>query len=435
MTFQGTFEGWFPAVTAAAVVILLMLSAFFSGSETALFSLNAVDREALRNGGKAEALERLLAHPRRVLASVLFGNELVNVSLSTLCAAMVLHVAPEKPWLNLFVATPLLLVAGEVIPKSFALRFSRRAALLVARPLTVWAFAITPLRALLTWIADHMVRAMGGGQEKNDGLQEAELLQLIDEGRRTGSIGKMEQEMIEAVFEFSDTPVSKIATPRPDIIAVRLTIPFSQLVALLREHRLSRIPVYQGRRDNVIGILLAKDLLRYKGARSPGPRELRALLVEPYFVPTSKPASELLRELQIARSHMALVVDEHGSIDGLVTMDDLLSELVGELLDEHDDDSEEISRILPNVWTVAGSMDCDDFTQETGIELPTGDYHTVAGFVFSEFGHLPAVGEALEREGVEFLVTELDERRITELTVRLADKGSRRPEPSPAKEL
>lgn len=408
-----------PTMALVAIFCLMLLSAFFSGSETALFSLNAVDREALRNGNPLKALDQLLADPRRVLASVLFGNELVNVTLSTLCAGLVLQVTPDKPWLNLLVATPLLLLAGEVLPKSFALRYARRASRLVARPLAAWTVLISPLRRVLSWFADQVVRLLGGGHPEGINLQEAEVRQLIDEGRQTGTIGAMEQELIEAVFEFADTPVSKIATPRPDIIAVPLTIPYPKLVALLREHNLSRLPIYQGRRDNVVGVLLAKDLLRYKGSRQPGPRELKALLLEPYFVPTSKPAADLLRELQVARSHMALVVDEHGSIDGLVTMDDLLGELVGDLLDEHDDDSDEISRLQPDVWNVAGSTDCDDFQNQTGITLPEGDYHTVAGFVFSELGHLPAKGEVLSWEGLEFHVTGLDERRITDLTVRL----------------
>ena len=295
-----------PALAVLAIGCLMFLSAFFSGSETAIFSLSAVDREALRSSGRATHLERLLEHPRRVLASVLFGNELVNVSLSTLCAALVIQVVPDKPWLNLIVATPLLLLAGEVLPKSFALRYSRRAAMLVAKPLAAWAMVITPLRYLLGLVADRMVRLLGGGRPQENHLQEAELRQIIDEGRQTGSIKEMEQELIEAVFEFSDTPVSRIATPRPDIISIPLSIPFPKLVELLRDHKLSRLPVFQGRRDNVIGVLLAKDLLRYKGHRAPGPRELKALLLEPYFVPTNKPASELLRELQLARTHMAL---------------------------------------------------------------------------------------------------------------------------------
>ena len=432
MTVDGATHGLTPGLTILAIGCLMLLSAFFSGSETALFSLSALDREALRQDGESRTMDRLLDHPRRVLASVLFGNELVNITLSTLCAALVLQAVPGKPWLNLLVATPLLLLAGEVLPKSFALRFSRRAAVLVSRPLAAWAWLITPLRVVLTILADRVVRLLGGGMDSGGSLQEAELRQIIDEGRQIGSIGEMEKELIEAVFEFSDIPVSKIATPRPDIIAVPLTIPFPKLVELLRENKLSRLPVYQGRRDNVIGVLLAKDLLRYKGARSPGPRELKALLLEPYFVPTSKQASELLRELQLARSHLALVVDEHGSIDGVVTMDDLLGELVGDLLDEHDEESDEISRIQPNVWNVTGSMDCDDFVENTGIELPAGDYHTVAGFVFSEFGHLPAKGEVLEWEGIQFEVTGLDERRITEVTVRLSTRSSRQLAVNPA---
>ncbi len=420
MTPEVVEAAFHPGLAVLLIGCLVCLSAFFSGSETALFSLNAVDRESIRQSGDSAVLDRLLEHPRRVLASVLFGNELVNVGLSTICAGLVLQVHPNRPWLNLLVATPILLIAGEVLPKSIAFRFARRTAVAIARPLSLWATVISPLRRILSRLADAVVARLGGGSYVQESLQEAELLQIIDEGRQTGTIGEMEQELIEAVFEFSDTPVSKIATPRPDIVSVPLTIPFPKLIDLLREHRISRLPIYQGRRDNVVGVLLAKSLLRFKDDRDPGPRELKALLQEPYFVPTSKPASELLRELQLARTHMALVVDEHGSLDGLVTMDDLLGELVGELFDEQDDESEEISRIRPDVWNVAGSMDVDDFEEQTGLELPEGDYHTVAGFVFSELGHLPSKGETLVWEGTQFEVTGLDERRITEITVRLS---------------
>lgn len=395
---------------------LIVLSGFFSGAETSLFSLQAIDRERLREQGSG--VIRLLDTPRRTLASVLMGNELVNISLSSVCAGIILELAPDMAWLNLLVATPLLILFGEVTPKTIALRAPRRFANFVAKPLSLWATLITPIRVVLTGIANLALRALGAKHAEPRILEEEQVRRLVDEGLASGSIKSMEHDLIHRVFSFSDAQVGRLMTPRPDIVSLPLSAPYDRVLSTLRANGYSRLPVYQGRHDEIVGILLSKDLLRFKGGPNPTPRQIRDLLQPPLFVPKTKNADDLLRELKLKHLHMAIVVDEHGTVAGLVTLDDLLVELVGADLDE-DDDSAEVSRIRPGLLSVSAGMDIDDFREETGLLVPKGEYHTIGGYVLNTLGHLPHKGEELEREGARFTVVGVEGRRITELTVEL----------------
>ena len=395
---------------------LIVLSGFFSGAETSLFSLQAIDRERLREQGSS--VIGLLDTPRRTLASVLMGNELVNISLSSVCAGVILDLAPDMGWLNLLVATPLLILFGEVTPKTIALRAPRRFANFVAKPLSLWATLITPIRVVLTGIANFALRLLGAKHAEPRILEEEQVRRLVDEGLASGSIKSMEHELIHRVFSFSDAQVGRLMTPRPDIVSLPLSAPYDRVLTTLSTNGYSRLPVYQGRHDEIVGILLSKDLLRFKGGPNPTPRQIRDLLQPPLFVPKTKNADDLLRELKQKQLHMAIVVDEHGTVAGLVTLDDLLVELVGADLDE-DDDSAEVSRIRPGLLSVSAGMDIEDFREETHIPVPKGEYHTIGGYVLNTLGHLPHKGEELERVGARFTVVGVEGRRITELTVEL----------------
>ena len=407
-----------PALVLAA--ILLSFSAMFSASETAIFSLQATDREHLKREGLPGALvEALRSDKRRTLPSILIGNELVNISLAAVFASLILTLSPTQPWLNLFVATPLLIIFGEVTPKTLAMANPRRAALFLARPLTFWSLMITPARWFLMLIADFFTRIFGvDTSPRSEVMQEDEVRQLIDQGSKAGAIGVNERALIDRLFDFSDTTVSRLMTPRPDIIAFPINTPLERLIDELQRSRVSRVPIYQGRIDNILGLLLTKDLLRFKGQVTPGSGELRALLQEAFYVPASKRAADMLKEFQKRRSHMAIVVDEHGSVVGLVTLDDLLGELVGELLDEQDEDSHDAVPVGHGVWTVIGSMDVDDFQERVGILLPEGEYHTVGGFILDRVGHIPEKGERVIHEAHVFEVIGVDHRRITKVSVR-----------------
>ena len=428
----GVIGGATEALSADAVgyqllllLCLFALSAFFSSSETAIFSLQTYDIEVLRElSPTGRLLERLRSTPQRLLATILMGNELVNVTLSSVAAALVVTFAPRHPWLNIVLVLPFLVLFGEVLPKSLALRFPRRWALAVCRPLLTITLIIGPVRWLVTQVAGAFTRLFGVSRHgRSQGLREEELRTLVDMGREQGSINAAEQELIHAVFELDDLPVGRIMTPRADLVMLDLRAPWSEILATVREHALSRIPVYLHDRDNVIGILMAKDLLRFLGRPPPNLRQVRQVLHPPYYVPTFKRADELLEEFRKNRVHMALVVDEHGSTAGLVTLDDLLGELMGELQDESDAHSEEFRLDADGTMLVDGSMDIEDLAERCDCTLPSGDYSTVGGFILSLTRELPKQGQTAQFDDVAFEVIEISGRRISTVRVRKASES------------
>ena len=416
-----------PALLASALLVLL--SGFFSGSETALFSLQPVDRQGLTQPGRAR-VNALLSAPRRTLATILIGNELVNVTLGTVTASILLAIAPEQPWLNIVLLTPMLLIFGEVLPKVLALKNNRGFAALVSGPLGLFSKVVSPLRWLLTGLADRVLRATGGTAAPQKAQIREELLrELIDKGYEDGSLKPMEQEMLHKVFEFGDNSVGRLMTPRPDVFSLSLTTPWPELLLAVREAGFSRVPVWQGNPDNVIGILLVKNLLTalHRGRGDPAfrltPRELKRCLISPSFVPTTKRAQQMLAEFRSERAHMAMVVDEHGSVVGVVTLDDLLAELVGDLLDETDVAEAEVAEVGAGIFTVKGAMDIDDFAERFRLELPAGEYTTVGGFVTTTAGAVPDKGDEIDWNGLRFVISGIEGRRVTEVSVSRIDLG------------
>lgn len=411
------------------LVAVLSTFAFFSLSETAIFSLQKVDREALKEmEGTGEVLRHLLARPRRLLAALLIGAEIANSTLSTLSASLIMMVAPHAPWLNILIVAPMVILFGDLVPKTFAMNYARPTVIRVLRPLAFWCEIISPVRWLLAGVADGILRVVGVQQApESDRMKEDQLRLLIDQGRETGVIQPVEQEIIHRVFEFGELPVSRLMTPRPDIISESITVDWAELWRAVKESGYSRIPFYQGETDNIVGILHVKDLLKLRGQPAPNPRQLQKMLHPAMFVPPSKRAQDLLSEFRKRNQHMAVVVDEHGSVVGLITLDDLLTELVGELLDENDAEEPEVRSIGTNVWSVKAGIDIEDFADKVGIELPEGDYTTLGGFVFHQLGEAPKKGDEVLWDGTRYLVTGVEGRRITNVTVSLETQESNEP--------
>ncbi len=408
------------------LVCLFALSAFFSSSETAIFGLQNYDLEVLKEkDATGRLLDRLRSRPDRLLATILMGNELANVTLASVAAAIVVAMAPRHPWLNVVLVLPLLVLFGEVLPKSLAIRFTRRWALTVCRPLYAIHLIVTPVRWVVVTVSRVITRAFGvSSLGRTEGLREDELRTLVDMGREQGSIKPAEQELIHAVFEFDDLPVGRIMTPRADLVMLDLRSPWSEILATVHEQGMSRIPVYLHDRDNVVGTLMAKDLLRFLGRPPPNLRQVRQILHPPYYVPTFKRADELLEEFRKHRVHMALVVDEHGSTAGLVTLDDLLGELLGELQDEFDEHTQEVRQDKDGSLLVDGAMDIEDFAEQTDTAVPEGDFSTVGGFVLSLTRELPAPGQRASWSDITLDVIEVSERRISTVRVRKVEAAS-----------
>ncbi len=325
------------------VGILIFLSGFFSGSETALFSLNQIQRRRIGLGTTAadRALRWLLSQPRRLIATLLLGNELVNISFSTVVASLTHDLARAddpltQTLVSMAVAVPMVLLLGEVTPKTIAIRIPETWSRVVARPLRLFAAFITPIRWFVRNLADLLIGLLGGQPPPRERpLSEDEFLSLVEQGSLRGTVDAEEREIIENVFEFGDTVVSEVMTPRERIFAIPRHMDLDEAVEAIRRAGFSRVPVYEGSLDHVQGILYAKDLVGY-GLDPDVPTDMGKLIRDPFWVSADTRCSDLFRQLRENRLHLAMVRNENKETVGLVTMQDLLDELFGELTEEGD---------------------------------------------------------------------------------------------------
>jgi CBS domain containing-hemolysin-like protein len=400
------------------ISILLVCSAFFAGSEAALFSLNTVQVERLRERGGVlgRLIAALLQRPTNLIITFLVGNELVNVALAVTTTSLALMLyGSGGEYLAIVVTTFILLLFGEVTPKSLAVHYPERISLLVAWPIQAFAYAITPLRWGLRKLVDAV---MGEHAERPISLiTTAEFKTLVEISEDEGIIDQDERNLIQRVFEFGGHRVSQILTPRTDIFALEVSEPLATALPKIKDNRFSRIPVYEGTIDQIIGILYAKDLLPY--SRHPElDIKLRDLLHPVFFVPESKRTDDLLREFQRNKVHMAIVVDEYGGVSGLVTMEDALEELVGEIVDEFDTEEILCRQIDPQTYVVSAKMPLDEFNEKLGVSIPREDADTIGGHVFHLFGKLPKRGESVSAHGLTFTIEHIKGTRILEIRVR-----------------
>ena len=322
------------------IFILLCFSAFFSGSETALFSLGSVKLFKLKESKhpKASLIHRLLENPRRLLISILMGNECINISASALTASLFISmVGFQGKWIAIAVMTPLILLFGEVLPKTIAVSHNEKFSFFVARPLDLFAHIIFPLRWTIRRIVDALIFLLGAKQESHENIfYERELKDLVDVGHKEGVLEGEEHQMIHNILKFNDTPVFSIMTPYSSISTLPHDLTIDQAIKQVKKHHFSRIPVYKQEKNNIIGILNAKDLLTMNFKRDFDTTSIAAIIRPPHFVSQDKRAHVVLKEFQEKKIHIALVVNKAKEIIGLVTMEDVLEELFGEFYDEFD---------------------------------------------------------------------------------------------------
>jgi putative hemolysin len=397
--------------------ILLICAAFLSGSEVALFSLNTTQVERLkeRGGVLGRMITAMLQHPIDLSITFLLGTEVVNVALAVSATALALMLYGMGGEYIACVATIILLLFGQVTSKSLAVRYPERIALLVAWPLQAVGYLITPLRLGLRKLVDAVI---GERAQRPLSLMTEEQLKALPEiSDDEGVIDQDERDLIQRVFEFGGHRVSQIMTPRTDIFALEVGETLTTALPKIKENRFSRIPVYDGTIDQIIGVLYAKDLLPY--SRHPELEvKLRDLLHPVFFVPESKRTDELLREFQRNKVHMAVVVDEYGGVSGLVTMEDALEELVGEIVDEFDTEEILCRQIDPQTYVVSARLPLDEFNDTLGVSIPREDADTIGGHVFQLFGKLPKRGESVRAHGLTFTIEHIKGPRIMEIRVR-----------------
>ncbi|MFQ5803463.1 MAG: hemolysin family protein [Candidatus Methylomirabilales bacterium] len=321
------------------LLFLLFLSAFFSASETALFSLSQLRLQRLSQAEPKRGgwVLKLLERPTRAIVTIQIGNELVNVTASVVMTSLVLYLwGPQHVWLSVLFVLPLILIFGELTPKRAAFAHAERISCLVAHPLTLFSHLITPLRAIIKRLVDLCLRVLGVPAILSpSGISEDDFKVILDVGRQEGVVEPTEHKMIERALAFAEVRVRQVMTPRSDMFCLDVNLSFGEAVEWTKKTAFSRIPIYHETVDRTVGILHAKDLLVAKAEGSPPPT-LSSLLHPPFFVPETTRIDTLLKEFQRRRQHMAIVVNEYGGISGLVTLEDLLEELVGEIADEFD---------------------------------------------------------------------------------------------------
>lgn len=394
--------------------VLIVLSGFFSSSETALFSISkARARHLAKEGGKVNNLiQRMKEDPHRLLSTILIGNNLVNIGASALATAITIElVSNNAVGIATGIMTFLILVFGEIFPKSVATRNN----ILVARITIVPLFWLSILFYPLILFLNFIPRLTGRIKHKPK-VTEQELLTFVEVVEEEGEIKEEEKELIHNIFEFDDTNVSEIMSPRADmfIIEAGAEIDLKQIV----ESGFTRIPVIEKDIDHVVGILNIKDLfLQY--AKGNQTIDVRQIMQPPYFVPENKKLDSLLQAFKRRKQHMAIVVDEHGGISGLITLEDALEEIVGEITDETDKDEPTIVKVKGNEWIVPGKSDIEDVNEKIPMNIPDSkDYDTFSGYVLNTIERIPREKEEISIGKFIITVKEMDGNRIREYLVR-----------------
>ena len=403
------------------LVLLLALvacSALLTGAEAAYFSLG---RARLRRISKEPgAPAPVVTRPHDLLVTLLVGITLINIGASALAT----HIADTLFGLRygliveMIVMVLLLTTFGEVLPMTLAVKYPERFLRLVRRPVQWLEFLLTPIRIILGGLTALTVRLVGRGTDAQANLSEEELRTLVDVGASEGVVEREEREMIHKVFELEDTLVRSVMVPRTDMFCLDVETPVPDILPALREQLHSRVPVYEGSIDVIVGVLYTKDLLPYvKGL--PADFDLRARLHPPYFVPESKRADALLQEFQAKKLHIAIVVDEFGGTAGLVALEDLLEELVGEIADEYDEPERLIQKIDASTYRVAGKLAVEDLNAATGLSISDEAYDTVGGWVLDLFGRVPRKGERTETPELVVTVEKVERTRVIEVLIAL----------------
>ena len=403
-------------------VFCLLISAFFSSSETAFISLQRVRiRHLVKSGiSGAEEVERLTERPEKLLATVLLGNNFVNTAAAALGTMIAVAVLGDSLGVivSTITVTILLLIFGEIGPKTIATRIGERMALFYIRPIRVISWILSPITFVFAGIGTGIARMLGGTSMPRRLISEDEIRAMISMGREDGAVEEGEADIMERVFQFGDRHVAEIMTPRTDIVWVEKDTQLDDFLTIYAESPHSRFPVHDKTVDNIIGILWIKDVLmaQAKGELD-GDSAVTGLARPAYFVPETKIVGDLFGEMQEQRTQVTIVVDEYGETAGLVSMEQLLEEIVGELGDELTMGHKQVETIGLNTFQVDGGMRLDQANEELELGLPEGDYETVAGFILSALGYIPKEGEQLKYGEVTLTVTEMKGVKIEKVLI------------------
>lgn len=418
------------------LAILILLNAYFAATEIAYISLNdaKISKQAKEGNKKAKQIENMLKNPSKFLATIQIGITFAGFLSSAFASdAFADDLAPILnnwfPFISLdiwkgiaiIIITMILsfftLVFGELVPKRLAMKYYEKIAYATIGVIKTISIFTLPFVKLLTISTNMISKIFGVSEAEEEIVTEEEIKMMIDEGEEKGTIEQEEKELLNNVFAFNDIIVSEVMTPRTDIFAIEIDDDINELLDRIDEYKYSRIPVYEDNIDNIEGILFIKDILKViKDGRY---INIREIMREPYFIPESKEIDELFRELQKSKQQMAIVIDEYGGTAGLITMEDIIEELMGNILDEYDDEEVEYKKLDENTYILSGSSTVYDIKKIFSVDIPDGDYETLSGYLLEKLGRIPEENEhpVIEDEQLTYKIEEYEDKRIKSVKV------------------
>jgi putative hemolysin len=403
------------------LIVCLILSAFFSSSETAFISLQKIRIEQMVNAKVrgAKRVARMVEQPEKLLSTILLGNNFVNTAAAALATALAIEFWPEQGVLiATIVVTIVLLIFCETTPKTIATRHAEKLSLAFAQPISALSWLLTPLVVALSWIASGFSKIFGGTPVPRSLASEEEIRTMISMGHKEGTLEKEEAEMLHNVFEFGNNPVKEVMVPRTEVVWVEKGTKLADFLKLYTKSPLSRFPVYDDKMDNVIGILSVKDVLMAQAKKTiTGEGVIDELIRPAYFAPETKRISDLFTEMRDKNYRMTVVIDEFGGTAGIVSLSRLMEEIVGPVGDELAAIEKEYETLNEHTFQIDGGMRVEEANEEMGLNLPPGDYETVAGFVLNLLGRIPKRGQKIKYKDLKLVITEMKGLKIEKILV------------------
>lgn len=405
------------------LIILLLLSAFFSSAETSLTTVNKIKMRSLAEEGnqRAKIVIKITENSSKMLSAILIGNNIVNLSASSLTTSIAYNLGGSAVAIATGVLTLLILIFGEISPKTIATINSDKLALLYAYPINFIMTILTPVSAVINVLSHGVLRSLRvDPNAKTNAMTENELRTIVDVSHEDGVIEEEEKEMIYNVFDLGDAKAKDVMVPRVHVTFADAESTYDELIEIFREDKFTRLPVYEETTDNVIGIINMKDLLLFDNTKE---FHVRDILRKAYFTHEHKSISELLVEMRQASLNIAIVLDEYGETAGLITLEDILEEIVGEIRDEYDENEEDFFKEISGYeFIVEGSMNLDDLNDHIELNLESEDYDSLGGYIIEKLNRLPGEKDELTLEnGVRLVVDSLDKNRIEKVHIYLPE--------------
>lgn len=401
------------------LVLLVFMSAFFSSSETALINMSKIRlkhlvKEKVKN---AEKLEKLYEDSNKLIGAILIGNNIVNVATSSIATIITTsRFSNAGLGISVGLTTLVILIFGEITPKNLALKNSESISLFVAPIILFLVRIFTPILFIVNSISNLLSALLGQrNDDKKPTITQDELKTIVDVSNQEGVLETDETEMIQNIFEFKDLTVDDIMIQRRDIVAISADMSYDEIIDVFKNRQLSRLPIYEDTIDDIIGVLYAKDL--FFTEQSKEDFDIKAVMREPVFVNEFVKISDFFKKMQQVKTHIAIVLDEYGGVAGIVTMEDLVESIVGDIYDEYDQQDEEVRKLKENIYVINGNSKLTEIQDLLQVELVSKDYESLGGYLMDKMGKIPTQGDIYEDENFKFIISSMDKNRINKVKV------------------